>query len=100
MKQETPMPKRYEYIIFGILLILMILFSCVNGQAQECKCEIETWNYEELDSMFRAEQLRIMYIQKTMIEGVNLKRDLDCSRIKLKAIENRKKIAKKKLIKT
>jgi hypothetical protein len=81
-------PKKYEYIIFAILMTLFV--TCANCQdVDSCEYKINTYDLIKLDSMFRGEQLRLMQIQKARAYGVDVELEFECTRRKLKAIEER-----------
>ena len=80
----------------NIILIVAVLFSvAVLGQdLKNCDCTVETYDLIELDSILREEQMNILNIQKAIANGFKLPKTLDCSKRKLKAIEQRIKRVK------
>ena len=85
---------------------LLILFTVLafSVQAQNnCNCDCDITPYQEmtdtlqLDSMFRAEQLTIMTIQKDMVFNSDLKPAFDCSALKLEVIYKRLEEVKVKI---
>lgn len=78
----------FEKLIFVTLLFLFVV--CSRSSAQ-CDCTITTFDSVEVDSMMRSEQLNIMQYQKGRMYNLDIDSKLECSRLKLKAIEKRRK---------
>ena len=87
---------------------LLILFTVLafSVQAQNnCNCDCDITPYQEmtdtvqLDSLFRAEQLTIMNIQKDMIDdsGKDLRSLFDCHALKMEVIYKRMESLKFKI---
>ena len=85
---------------------LLILFTVLafSVQAQNnCNCDCDITPYQEmtdtlqLDSMFRAEQLTIMELQKDMVFNSDLKPAFDCSALKIEVIYKRLEEVKVKI---
>jgi hypothetical protein len=90
--------EKFQIVVFVILLILFIV--CGKAKAQtECDCNITQTNLIELDSVFRAEQLRYMQINKAYAQGIDVESEKRCSKLKLdavlKAIKKRKEMINK-----
>lgn len=83
-------------------LLILFAFLGLNAAAQ-CNCDCDITPYQEmtdtlqLDSMFRAEQLTIMTIQKDMVFNSDLKPAFDCSALKLEVIYKRLEEVKVKI---
>lgn len=85
-------------------LIVLITFIGLNAAAQ-CNCDCDITPYQEmtdtlqLDSLFRAEQLTIMNIQKDMIDdsSKDLRSLFDCHALKMEVIYKRMESLKFKI---
>ena len=96
MKNKKGLLESWEVKVAFVLFVLMIIFGG-RAKAQECNCDCDIKQYEamtdtvKLDSLFRAEQLTIMNIQRDMIkdDSKDLRSLFDCHALKMEFIYKR-----------
>jgi len=59
------------------LLVVLLLFTSPSLFAQDCE-NVTQSTYSDLDSVFRAEQLKLLYIQKRQRRTDQFKADISC----------------------
>ena len=104
MKSKKGLLESWEVKVGFILLVLMVIFGG-RAKAQECNCDCDITPYQEmtdtlqLDSLFRAEQLTIMTIQKDMVfdDSKDLRSLFDCHALKMEVIYKRMESLKFKI---
>ena len=104
MKNEKLL-ESWEVKVAFVLFVLMIVFSGRSKAQTSCNCDCDIKPYQEmtdtlqLDSLFRAEQLTIMTIQKDMVfdDSKDLRSVFDCHALKMEVIYKRMESLKFKI---
>jgi len=97
MKSKKGLLESWEVKVGFILLVLMVIFGGRAKAQTPCNCDCDIKPYQEmtdtlqLDSLFRAEQLTIMTIQKDMVfdDSKDLRSVFDCHALKMEVIYKR-----------
>jgi hypothetical protein len=71
------------------LLMVLLLFTSPSLFAQDCN-NVTQKTYSALDSVFRAEQLRLLYIQKRQRRTDQFKADKDCCILRMNAAKKKR----------
>ena len=105
MKSKKGLLESWEVKVAFVLFVLMIIFGGRAKAQTSCNCDCDITPYQEmidtvkLDSMFRAEQLTIMNIQRDMIkdDSKDLRAVFDCHALKMEIIYKRMESLKFKI---
>jgi hypothetical protein len=105
MKSKKGLLESWEVKVGFVLLVLMVVFGGRAKAQTSCNCDCDITPYQDmtdtvkLDSMFRAEQLTIMTIQKEMVfdDSKDLRSVFDCHALKMEVIYKRLEEVKVKI---